>query len=338
MHVRLKELGASHTHEDEKFGVIFPEDHHHHMVHTFYSVRKIPQLQHRLQQQLHNQRHATLIAECSVSDRARLRACKQPGARSLLVKSPCKNRFALTEVELSVAWRMALGLMPCPRQSLPSICVCGAVVHNKPVDHLLTCHKAVGDGLVHSHNLCRDALAWCAARAGYKVTKEPRFGAVFGGLRPDLLLIDNNGKSILVDVSLTVPTSKSVHQRAANTDLGAATKREVEKKRKYNSMALTLGAVFCPFVIERTCGFGKEAINLIVEMAYQAAQFSLHVSAGDPTPLGMIWTRMSHAVHRSNALLVKRVLQHHTEFRLKQVDQLMSGAGGSGSGGGDLFV
>ncbi len=40
-------------------------------------------------------------------------------------------------------------------------------------------------------------------------------------------------------------------------------------------------------------------------------------------------------MHRiSNALLLKRVLQHHTEVRLKQVERLIGDVGVRGGGGG----
>ena len=79
--------------------------------------------------------------------------------------------------------------------------------------------------------------------------------------RPDANFFLHN-RTVATDVSITHPASKTYCKAGAKA-LGAALRREGEKKREYSDQAKAEHLDFIPCVFETFGGFGKDATSLV---------------------------------------------------------------------------
>jgi hypothetical protein len=86
-------------------------------------------------------------------------------------------------------------------------------------------------------------------------------------------------RTLAMDVSVIHP-SASTYNKAAARPLGAAEVREKSKKNEYEEKSRREGLAFQPFVMETYGAFGKEAMDIIAELATEASQNGVHQIGG----------------------------------------------------------
>jgi hypothetical protein len=326
-HANLRECGVVHTVDDKTYGQIFTEHGDHATLQRFYTRKKVPHLQHRLQLQLDAslERGLKLEFRSSRRDLARLRAAAQPGARVPVLRPTihCTSdrtcRLDLLDQEYQMMLRLRFGLTPVQGKFMPNVCACNRKLDGEAFDHLLTCEIASVAGRTRAHNLIRDAVLKCAADVGCQVEKEKRF-AGFDTV-PDGMVIDHLGRVTIFDVSCAQPTATTYYRRAARVDLSAANARVAIKQRKFEHLARQINASLVPFVLERSGGFSKPARDFMMELGRLGELSSTHESGGEASPQHRVWARITKALHQGNVLLVKTALQKCCEFRLSRVYQ-----------------
>lgn len=123
------------------------------------------------------------------------------------------------------------------------------------------------------------------------------------GRRGDIL-VSTLEDLLNVDVSVTHPAMHSVRIKASKTPGAAAEERDKAKKR-YHEKNGTPGYSFVPFSVESYGRLGKDAENLLKDMAERAA------STGDCDRNGFLhWIRkeISLSLIRGNARVFRRYL------------------------------
>jgi hypothetical protein len=319
----LKKVGVSPTHEDKVYGQLVPSRGTVAELRAFHGQKLIPHLQHRLQVQVDEtnlkklkERWKALSPPVKLANLARLRACVQPGARCSLVRPPINAQCGLTNDEFCGMVRVRVGLSFVQFKHMPDQCACGAKLSEKPANHLLTCKIAASKGWIQAHNTIVRALGAAATECGYQVTIEPVFNG--RGVRPDAMLVDPRGVTTLVDVSCVQTEAASNSRRGASHDQAAIERREKQKTEKFVDLARELNCEFCPFVVERTGGFGKAARHLMLVMAGHGQQFSTHESGGEHPPLARIWATLTKALHQGNAVLMSQALMTCRTCRIRR--------------------
>ena len=102
-------------------------------------------------------------------------------------------------------------------------------------------------------------LSFVLQKAGAAVYIEPNW---FEGKRPDAQ-VNFVHENVMIDASVTHPSSPSLCQGAAGKPLSAAEIREKQKIAKYDGLAKSEECRFVPFVLE---SFGSFAIKFIREL------------------------------------------------------------------------
>ena len=112
---------------------------------------------------------------------------------------------------------------------------------------------------------------------------------------------------MMIDVAITCPTGDT-YVKAARTALGAATIREKQKIRKYESEVHKEGIEFAPFVVETTGGFGARAEKVVKAMVEETmASSNPGLAAGS---VGQFIRRtISVAVQIGNAMVIQEGLR-----------------------------
>jgi hypothetical protein len=304
VHNVLVQLGVSPRTLDQNQHQIFPSDDTREERSAFYTEKTVPHLQHALQIQVDARAERNVKRHLGPNDPARLRALTQKGARRTLAKHSFTPKFCLCNAEFCLLVRMRLGLMPCAPDQLPQVCVCGADLKDLPNNHLLTCQRAAESGWIVSHNGLCAALAAVAKSAACVVRREVTYPGF--DVRPDLVIVDPTGKTILVDVSALQSDAQSYALRAAGA---AVEQRERDKEKKYLALSEHTKAEFVGFAVDRFGGFGVKAQELLQRLALFSDQFSTHVSGDDPAPLFVIWAAMMKALYQGNVALVRQAVQ-----------------------------
>jgi len=186
--------------------------------------------------------------------KARLRSIKK-NASAWLLCIPTHSSLTLNDTTYRLAARLGL----TPQDNLPSTCSCGADLLREP-HHFLSCSQKTAGNPETQH----DCLAQLLVKVGGSVYIEPNW---FDGMRPDaqVSLLRNN---TMLDVTVVHPSAPSYLVTAAASELGAATKREKEKIKKYSDLARQESCTFVPIVLETfgafgtmTSGFLKQALS-----------------------------------------------------------------------------
>eukprot|EP00456_Euglypha_rotunda_P049757 TRINITY_DN3993_c0_g2_i4.p1 TRINITY_DN3993_c0_g2~~TRINITY_DN3993_c0_g2_i4.p1 ORF type:complete len:427 (-),score=23.61 TRINITY_DN3993_c0_g2_i4:53-1333(-) len=191
--------------------------------------------------------------------KARLRSIRGKQAGAWLTALPTTPALTLSDLHFRVASRLRLGLPP--QDHLPANCKCGANLRTDP-HHFLSCKYIKRAAATHRHNMILNKLSFVLSKAGAAVYIEPNW---FEGKRPDAQ-VNFVHENVMIDASVTHPSSPSLCQGAANKPLSAAEKREKQKIAKYDELAKSEECRFVPFVLESFGSFGNRAIKFIREI------------------------------------------------------------------------
>ena len=196
--------------------------------------------------------NALIRDEKSPEVKARLVGCRAPSAGAWLTTPLTDPLLRFNSVHFSLAVRFRLGLPP--QEDLRTECACGNVITS---DHFLVCNRLKRTSMTTRH----DRVLYLLARLARTVNIATRVEVPLENQkRPDANFFLHN-RSIATDVSIIHPASKTYAKKAAKA-LGAAARREGEKKREYSEQARSENLDFIPFVLETFGGFGKEAVTL----------------------------------------------------------------------------
>jgi hypothetical protein len=171
---------------------------------------------------------------------------------------------------------------------------CNAVEYIADPDHLHSCLQENGRSVTSRHNRIAALLTRLAKSVGFHVEREPHFdarlqmsadadpstghrtlGVTQPGERGDLLLTRGD-QQILIDVSVTRPTSTtylSTNPLVTSKPLIAASIVEQRKHATYDMECRLQGWKFTPFVMETYGGFGREARTLLETIASSADEY-----------------------------------------------------------------
>jgi hypothetical protein len=144
-------------------------------------------------------------------------------------------------------------------------------------NHELGCVRGYGNNIKARHDQVRNELAATLRQIGGIVEIEPSpFPTT--NQRTDVRWIINEC-DYHFDVSIINPLGISYLHQAAKRQLGAASLRETEKRKKYDGLCQTINAEFIPVVIESYGGLGSQFMIFITRLHNIAAQ---HITQNDP--------------------------------------------------------
>jgi len=288
-----------------------------------------PRLQHKITIALDHQRYKKLEAKLQTAGRARLNSLRVPHAASWLrqpnAKMPRTKPMAARNFEL--AFRHMLGL--APDDSLPPACVCGSLFKDDP-SHFQACTVLRYKPVFDRHSIIVNAIAGLARPLGFTVKKEapnrrnvpPPEDAVDEpekGLRADLVLQDDK-RTIVMDVSVVHPASKSEALTSSRIPGSAAKRRAQFKITKYGSWVrdeFGNDAGFLPVVFDSFGGCTANGVHQLAKLlAEKAARLGLY--AYEEYRLYVIFV-LSTALQTGNAIVSKgalrKFLRHPRAFR-----------------------
>jgi hypothetical protein len=205
--------------------------------------------------------HAAAVAGAarlteSAPDRARINSLTCPHAGAWLITTPTSPELELSDLQMQMAIRNRCGLsMQRGGSSLRAM----AQVRGSP-----------GWGLNARHDHVKRAVQWLAQSVGAFGHAEPLVGAGTTA-RADLLLhlVQRAGIHVLVDVMITDPLA---HPSAAQTQLGAASVGELQKRDTYQQLINPSYQLCAPFVVETFGAIGRDALALLHDLAEHSAQ------------------------------------------------------------------
>jgi hypothetical protein len=118
------------------------------------------------------------------------------------------------------------------------------------------------------HNLLRDCLYRLVQEAGGSARREPAALSAHDQKRPDLEVV-LNGESILVDVTVRVPTAPT-YLVAAAIPRNLLRIAEQRKHARYDGMAAGVNARFVPVAFDIFGGFGEEGAKFLALLSSHA--------------------------------------------------------------------
>jgi len=195
---------------------------------------------------------------------ARLVSSRAKYAGSWLTAPLGNPHFRLPNKLFSLAVRLRLGLPP--QDNLPLKCTCGAFLARDP-HHFLSCNQRLKTTMTLRHDKLLYLLAKLARMGNITTQVEVPLEEM---KRPDInfyLLT----RTLATDVTVIHPSAKT-YQSAAARPLGAAEVRERKKNNDYEEKSRKEGLAFQPFVMETYGAFGKEASDILSELATEATQ------------------------------------------------------------------
>lgn len=218
-------------------------------------------------------------------------------ARLPLTTLPEEPQLCMTnsEVHAMVKHRIA-AITPI---NAPLHCRCDSTKQIRDTQHPHVCPLVRKNAVYTRHQFILRTLDACARLAGAITTTSPPINfqrtANEGNIIPDLFI--NTGTSkYMIDVSIIYPAADSHSALASTAQCAAATKRENEKREKYDRIAIRNGFIFVPFVIESFGAIGKCADQLIKELAN---------CTNDASNSSYFKRRLSIALQRGNALIAQ---------------------------------
>ena len=174
--------------------------------------------------------------------KARLRSIKGKKAGAWLSTLPTTPALTLSDLHFRVASRLRLGLPP--QDQLPATCKCGANLRADP-HHFLSCKYIKRAAATHRHTMILQKLSFVLQKAGAAVHIDPNW---FEGKRPDAQ-VNCAHENVMIDVSVTHPSSPSLCQGAAGKHLSEAGIREKQKIAKYDRLAKIGGVSLCSLCV-----------------------------------------------------------------------------------------
>jgi hypothetical protein len=239
---------------------------------------------------------------------ARLHSVQHSVATAWLNIMPVKEQWHIDNDTVKSALRFMLGLSPGPPTQSYFRCGCGFQGYD--CHHAMTCPKMSGVRTMR-HNQIQNSVRYGCSKAGCDTSWEPKEGSMQElqcgdegyGRRGDIL-VSTLEDLLNVDVSVTHPAMHSVRVKASKTP-GAAAEERDKQKRRYHEKNGTPGYSFVPFSVETYGRLGKDAENLLRDMAERAA------STGDcDRDCFLHWMRkeISLSLIRGNARVFRRYL------------------------------
>ena len=238
------------------------------------------------------------IDSCNQEDRARLNSCQLKYTGLWLIVPISSPVSCLTDVELSIALRLRMGLSPAPRERMPTVCECG---HQSINDHwhAFSCIKLRRLAVTWRHDRLLKLFAGFV-RGNCSIHVEQSDPS---GKRPDAC-VHLYLRSILTDVSITHPNAPSIRRNAASAPGRAAEIRATSKTNKYATEARNAGQEFLALVLETYGGYSKSALKLLKNIAMEGSNPLL----GCSNPYAMSKSRFlrlaSICLQRNNARIV----------------------------------
>ena len=238
------------------------------------------------------------IESCNQEDRARLNSCQLKYTGLWLIVPISSPVSCLTDVELSIALRLRMGLSPAPRERMPTVCECG---HQSINDHwhAFSCIKLRRLAVTWRHDRLLKLFAGFV-RGNCSIHVEQSDPS---GKRPDAC-VHLYLRSILTDVSITHPNAPSIRRNAASAPGRAAEIRATSKTNKYATEARNAGQEFLALVLETYGGYSKSALKLLKNIAMEGSNPLL----GCSNPYAMSKSRFlrlaSICLQRNNARIV----------------------------------
>jgi hypothetical protein len=232
-----------------------------------------------------------LISESTQNEtKARLLASTQPHAGAWLMALPSPQLGThLTNEIFRISCALRLGTKVCE----PHRCKC-----RKEVDELglhgLSCKFSSGR---HSrHAAANDVIARALQSAEVPSIKEPIGCSRKDGKKPDgmSLVPWKRGKSLIWDFTLRDTFAPSYVSSSSKSPGYAAKLGETIKKGKYKF--LENNYIFVPVAMESTGVFGKDGLNLVLEIGRKLAEVT-----GERRSTSFLIQRLSLAVQRGNA-------------------------------------
>lgn len=226
-------------------------------------------------------------------DKARLLAASTKESGAWLSALPIASLGLFMDNDtIRIASGLRLGAPLCH----PHTCKCG-----EEVDHLgthgLSC-KLKG-GTFTRHSAINDIIKRSLASVNVPSVLEPTGMLRSDGKRPDGLTTFawSNGRSLVWDATCVDTLCKS-HVPVTSISAGAAASK-AEKKKRTTYKDLPEQYRFCPFAVETTGVFGKEASDLVKDLGRR-----LFSTTGEPRSTSYLIQRIAVAIQRGNAASV----------------------------------
>jgi hypothetical protein len=220
---------------------------------------------------------------------------------------PTEPAYRLRDDQFRLAVRHRLGMLPYDDLRDDYCLTCRRRNSSIPhfladPDHLHACVKQTGVMMSLRHDRIVATLATLARSVGFAVKREPSFEhrtrlctrvdeetgeehdeLVTDRSRGDLLLVRHNTR-LVVDVTVTRPTAKTVLRLRRGVPLAAAAAAEKRKHNSYDDACDRDGATMVPFAVESYGAMGKQAQKLLLKLAdaleeLSAEAFLRHASA-----------------------------------------------------------
>lgn len=206
------------------------------------------------------------VAAGRAEDTARVTSTAGAAASAFLLAEPTMPRTTINDSEFILASHLRLGV---PLDGRDRECGCSRASRSVTT-HMFSCkHRGKGD-TYWRHTLVRDCLMDLISEAGCSVRKEPAGLVADNGKRPDLEVYIND-ECKLIDVTVTVPTSRS-YLAAAAVPRQVLRRAEMKKQVKYDPVALAIKATFVPFAMDLFGGFGEQAIKFLSLLSTHAEE------------------------------------------------------------------
>jgi hypothetical protein len=238
--------------------------------------------------------------------KARLHAQRQRGASYLITTVPTCGEQELSDEDVEINTRLALGLPPHPQ--MPNHCHCGEPNGSYEADpwHGLSCSKELHSSVTDRHDLVKHAVARLADAVGASVVEEPkkkqRQDRADNKKRPDVL-VKLPGKRWWTDNTIWHPYGPTNLRVSAQNPQALLKSAENEKHIKYDEEASQAGATFVPIALESTGGFGSEALLFIKELIAESKR--QHMVWRDKEYVNMVYRNIAMAVARGNTGIIR---------------------------------
>jgi len=203
---------------------------------------------------------------------ARLQCSRAKYAGSWLTTPLGNPLFRLANNQFSMAVRIRLGLPP--QDNLPKKCTCGKFLA-EDAHHFLGCSQRLKTTMTLRHDKILYLLARLARMGNVATQVEVPLEDM---KRPDANF-HLHTRTLSTDVSIIHPSAPTYFTAAARP-LGAAETREKSKLKEYEEKARQEGMAFQPFVMETYGAFGKQASEILDELATEASQNGLYQIGG----------------------------------------------------------
>jgi hypothetical protein len=280
---------------------------------TYYStkegIKQAKSLQQRFRTLVWKRRDAALRAAAEAEGmmaKARLHTQRQRGVSYVITTVPTSSEQELSNDDVEINTRMALGLPPHPQ--MPIHCSCGQPNGSYAVDawHAMSCRDEMHSSVTDRHDGVKHAVARLARSVGAKVVIEPRKkerrDRKENKKRPDIV-VELPGRKWWTDETILHPYNPTNVSVSAENPQKLLKSAEQEKHIKYDEEASYAGATFVPIALESTGGFGTEALLFIKELIKESKK--QHMVWHDKEYVNMVYRNIAIALARGNTRIVK---------------------------------